>query len=115
MTETTDQLTGMVQFAPPSLTNEQRREQYASFLRQAPLFTEIRYFDASGTFQFRASRDVPPHIMVAGATSRAVIAKLASDTPTYQPIYFQEPCTHLSFQFKRRPTRIVTFRLASAS
>jgi signal transduction histidine kinase len=99
MKETTDQLAGMVQFAPASLTNEQRREQYASFLRQAPSFTEIRYFDASGTFQFRASRDVPPHILVAGPdeTSRALFARPASNTPTLGPVYFQDPCTYLSY------------------
>ena len=99
MKETTDQLAGMVQFAPASLTNEQRREQYASFLRQAPSFTEIRYFDASGTFQFRASRDVPPHILVAGPdeTSRALFAGPASNTPTLGPVYFQDPCTYLSY------------------
>jgi signal transduction histidine kinase len=100
MTETTDQLARMLKYSPPSLTNQQRREQYASFLRQAPSFTEIRYFDASGRFQFRASRDVPPHILVADAdaTSRALFAKPASDTRTYLPASFQEPCTRLSYQ-----------------
>jgi signal transduction histidine kinase len=98
--ETTGQFAGMVQFAPATLTNEQRREQYASFLRQAPSFTEIRYFDASGTFRFRESKDVPPHILVAGGdqTSRALFARPASNTPTPGPVYFQEPCTRLSYQ-----------------
>src|SRR5438132_3590752 len=99
MKETTDQLAGMVQFAPANLTNEQRREQYASFLRQAPLFTEIRYFDASGTFQFRASHDQPPHILIAGSdeTSRALFAGPASNAPTFGPLYYQDPCTYLSY------------------
>jgi signal transduction histidine kinase len=99
MKETTDQLAGMVQFAPANLTNEQRREQFASFLRQAPSFTEIRYFDASGAFQFRASHDVPPHILVAGSdeTSRALFAGPASNAPTFGPLYFQDPCTYLSY------------------
>jgi signal transduction histidine kinase len=102
MQETTDQLAGMVQFAPPSLTNEQRREQYAGFLRQAPSFTEIRYYDAAGTFQFRASGDVPPHILVAGPdeTSRALFAKSASSTRTFGPVYFQDPCTYVSYSHR---------------
>jgi signal transduction histidine kinase len=101
MTETTAQLGGVVQqYTPASLSVDQRKSQYQTFLATHPSFTEIRYFDASGTFQFRASRDVPPHIMVADAdaTSRAVFAKPDADTaPTYLPVYFQGPCTHLSF------------------
>src|SRR5205823_10633356 len=50
--ETTAQLKGMVQYAPASLSADQRRDQYESFLRQAPSFTEIRYLDASANLLF---------------------------------------------------------------
>lgn len=132
MAEATAQLGGMVQYAPASLSQDQRKSQYQSFLATHPSFAEIRYLDASATLQFRVSRSSPPHILAAGAdpAAQSLLAIPESGTnftSAYGPIYFQEPCAHLTFSHGgiqggwtraatlRRPTRIVTFRLASAS
>ncbi len=101
MAEATAQLGGMVQYAPPSFSIDQRRDQYQGFLVTHPLFTEIRYLDASARLQFRVSRSSPPHILVAGAdpASRSLLAIPESGTnfsSAYGPTYFKEPCSHLT-------------------
>ena len=102
MTEATAQLGGMVQYAPASLSEDQRKEQYQSFLVTHPSFTEIRYLDASARLQFRVSRDSPPHILVAGAdpASRQLLAIPESGTnfsTAFGPTYFKDPCSHLTY------------------
>jgi two-component system, NtrC family, sensor kinase len=100
MKETTDQLAGMLQYAPVGLTNQQRQDQYASFLRQAPSFSEIRYLGADGRLQFRISNDQPPHILAEAAdpATRALFAGPASDSSKYfGSVYFQDPCSHFSY------------------
>ena len=102
MAEATAQLGGIVQYTPASLSSDQRRGQYESFLATHPTFTEIRYLDASARLQFRVSRYSPPHILVAGADpavlSLVAIPESGSNIASaYGPIYFQEPCSHLTF------------------
>src|SRR5439155_389820 len=78
MTEATAQLGGMVQYAPASLSEDQRKEQYQSVLVTHPSFTAIRYLDASGRRQFRVPRDSPPHILCAAAAhpSRRLVSPM---------------------------------------
>jgi signal transduction histidine kinase len=102
MTEATAQLDGMVQYAPPNLSEDQRKVQYKSFLLTHPSFTEIRYLDASARLQFRVSRSSPPHILAAGedpaAKSLLAIPETGTNFPSaYGPVYFQEPCSHITF------------------
>lgn len=101
MAEATAQLGGVVQYTPASLSVDQRKSQYQGFLATHPSFTEIRYLDPSATLQFRVSRSSPLHILVAGAdpTSRSLFAAPPSGklSTAYGPVYFQEPCSHLSY------------------
>jgi len=99
MAEATAQLGGMVQYAPESFSEQQRKDQYQAFLVSHPLFTEIRYLNGSGTLRFRVSRSSPPHILAAGAdpASQALLAVPSNFASAYGPVYFQEPCSHLTF------------------
>jgi signal transduction histidine kinase len=102
MAEATAQLAGVVQYAPASLSEDQRKGQYQTFLATHPLFTEIRYLDASARLQFRVARSSPPHILVAGAdpATRSLLAIPESGTnfsSAYGPTYFKEPCSHLTY------------------
>ena len=102
MAEATAQLGGVVQYAPASLSEEQRKGQYQAFLATHPSFAEIRYLDASASLQFRVSRSSPPHLLAAGAdpASQSLLAIPESGSnfsSAYGPIYFQEPCAHLTF------------------
>ena len=102
MAEATAQFGGMVQYAPASLSEDQRKTQFQSFLATHPSFTEIRYLDASARLQFRVSRSSPPHILAAGPdpAAQSLLAIPESGTnfaSAYGPVYFQEPCAHLTF------------------
>jgi signal transduction histidine kinase len=102
MAEETAQLGGVVQYTPASLSEEQRKAQYQSYLATHPSVAEIRYLDASASLRFRVSRSSPPHILAVGAdpATRSLFAQPVSGSglPTaYGPIYFQETCSRLSF------------------
>jgi signal transduction histidine kinase len=101
MAETTAELAGMVRYSPASLSVDQRRDQYLSFLRSAPSFMELRYLDAPSKLQFRVTRFLPPHILPRLADAVTPLwdtpDSQASDQPYYGPVYFQEPCSHMSY------------------
>jgi two-component system, NtrC family, sensor kinase len=110
MAETTAQLAGVVLYSPASLSVDQRRDQYESFLRSAPSFTEIRYLDAPSRLQLRVTRFSPPHILSEFAdTPLWEIADPAAEGKAYYgAVYFQEPCSHLSYDRSVNETSIPT-------
>jgi signal transduction histidine kinase len=102
MAEATAQFGGMVQNAPASLSEDQRKTQFQSFLTTHPAFTEIRYLDASARLLFRVSQSSPPHILATGEDPAAKSLLAIPETGTnfssaYGPVYFQEPCSHMTF------------------
>ena len=110
MAETTAQLAGMVRYTPASLSVDQRKDQYESFLRQAPSFTEIRYLDAPSKVQVRVTRFSPPHILSQFADTPLweIADPAAVGQPFYGPVFFQEPCSHLSYDRSVNETSIPT-------